>query len=225
MIRPDIRARRIGQEGHPIAVIDGFAADPDALRTQALARPFEPATDHYPGVRAAVPGEYIPTQAALIAHVLKAVFGATTPARVLDITYSIVTTPAPDLSLVQRLPHVDAMSPDRIALVHYLTPGATEGTAFFRHRATGFETIDPSRGPHYMTRLDAELRSGKHSPDSYIWGDTELFECMHTVEGRFNRAVIYRSNMLHSGAITAQTPLSADPAIGRLTITGFLALA
>jgi Family of unknown function (DUF6445) len=224
VIRPDICARRIGKEGHPIAVIDGFSPDPDALRAQALTLPFSPASDHYPGVRAAVPSAYIPAQAALIAHVLNAVFGATTPASVLDITYSIVTTPATDLSLVQRLPHIDATSPDRIALVHYLSPGATEGTAFFRHRATEFETIDPSRGPHYMSTLDAELRCGQPSPSGYICDDTDLFERTHGVEGRFNRAVIYRSNMLHSGAITAQTPLSADPAIGRLTITGFLAL-
>jgi hypothetical protein len=224
VIQPDIRARRIGSEACPIVVIDGFSPDPDALRAQALMREFAPASDHYPGVRAAVPADYISVQTSLLARVLKAVFGATGPARVLDVTYSIVTTPPLGLSLVQRLPHIDATSPDRIALVHYLTPGPSAGTAFFRHRATGYETIDPPRSSRYMAALDAEVRTSGSALDGYISDDTDLFERTHCVEGRFNRALIYRSNMLHSGAITAQTPLSADPVIGRLTITGFLAL-
>ena len=32
MIRPAVTARRIGTEAQPIAIIDGFHPDPDALR-------------------------------------------------------------------------------------------------------------------------------------------------------------------------------------------------
>ena len=224
MIQPEVRARRIGREGAPIAVIDGFSPDPEALRALSLERRFVPASDHYPGVRAAVRADYMTAHGGVLSAVLKEVFGATGPARVLDVAYGIVSTPPADLSLVQRLPHVDSMSPDRIALVHYLTPRRSEGTVFFRHRATGFESIDPARGEAYLAALDAEARAGRVPDEGYVSTDTDLFERIHAVEGVFNRVVVYRSNMLHSGAITADTPLSPDPARGRLTITGFLSL-
>lgn len=225
MIEPNIRARRIGRERCPIAIIDGFARDPDALRNQALTSVFGPAADHYPGVRAPLPSTYMQAQAELLAKVLAAVFDARGAARVLDAAYSIVSTAREDLSLAQRLPHVDATSSARIALVHYLTPDVTAGTAFFRHRATGYESVDEARAEPYLAILDKEVRSGEVPGASYMAEDTALFERTHLVEAAYNRAVIYRGNMLHSGAIAADTPLSADPATGRLTITGFLALA
>ena len=39
-----------------------------------------------------------------------------------------------------------------------------------------------------------------------------------------NRAVIYRSSLLHSGAIAPGAALGDDPARGRLTVTAFLML-
>ncbi|AQR63117.1 hypothetical protein BZG35_16765 [Brevundimonas sp. LM2] len=224
MKQPEIRARRIGREGTPIVVIDGFSQDPEALRDLARDRSFVTAADHYPGVRAVVPADYMSAHGPILAPVLKEVFGGTGSVRVLDMVYGIVSTSPTDLTLVQRLPHVDAMSPDRIALVHYLTPGRSEGTAFFRHRVTGFESIDPARGEAYLAALNAEAQEGRVPKEGYVSADTDLFECIHVVEARFNRAVVYRSNMLHSGAITADTPLSPDPVRGRLTITGFLSL-
>ena len=220
----DIRARRIGREGLPIALIDGFAKDPDALRQHALGQTFTAARDHYPGVRAPLPPGYIHAQAPLLATVLDAVFGAKTAARVLDAAFSMVTTPPDALGLHQRLPHIDATAPGRIALVHYLSPAPTAGTAFFRHRATGFEFVDAARSTGYFDTLNAEVQSGTAPSAGYIASDTALFERTHRVDAAYNRAVIYRSNMLHSGAIEAETLLSCDPAVGRLTVTAFLTL-
>ena len=58
MTKPDIVARRIGSEGQPIAIVDGFHPDPDALRAAAMAAAFEPGRHHYPGIRAALPANY-----------------------------------------------------------------------------------------------------------------------------------------------------------------------
>lgn len=115
-------------------------------------------------------------------------------------------------------------SGERIALVHYLSPQASEGTAFFRHRATGFEAVDERRAPAYFARLDGELGDGAMLPPHYVTGDTTLFERTMPVSARFNRAVLYRSYLLHSGAIDSASTLSADPAVGRLTVTGFLSI-
>ncbi|WP_447406945.1 DUF6445 family protein, partial [Clostridium perfringens] len=75
-----------------------------------------------------------------------------------DASFSIVTTPPEKLDVRQRVPHCDAFRADRIALVHYLAPEGGDGTAFFRHRSTGFETIDEERAPIFFGQLDAEFR-------------------------------------------------------------------
>lgn len=221
MSRPDISARLIGRERQPLVVIDHFAPDPDSLRAAAIASRFEPARRHYPGIRAALPDGYLAAQRAILAAVLSEVFGHHGRVRVLDASFSIVTAAPEALSTEQRLPHVDAVEPGRIALVHYLSPDDGDGTAFFRHRATGFETVDEARAPAYFDRLGVELRENPPGP-AYIAGDTPLFERTALVEARCNRAVIYRSALLHSGAIGPGAALSPDPATGRLTVTAFL---
>ena len=224
MTRPSITVHHVGAEAQPLVVIDGFAADPDALRHVAIGRTFGPAAHHYPGIRAALPNTYLPAQRAVLADVLGPVFGRTGRIETIDASFSIVTTPPADLGIPQRLPHCDAFGADRIALVHYLAPEGGDGTAFFRHRSTGFETVDESRAPIFFGQLEAELRLGGVPPAAYVAGDTPLFERTMTVEARYNRALIYPSYLLHSGAIAPGATLSADPARGRLTVTAFLSV-
>lgn len=224
MTVPEIVARRIGNEQQPIAVIDGFHPDPAALRAAACAASFEPALRSYPGIRADLPGDYFRAIGPILTSVLRAVFATTGKARVLDASFSIVTTAPEALSHEQRIPHVDAVEPGRFALVHYLSPGASDGTAFFRHRASGHETIDLQRAAEYLRCLDAESRANGAGPAAYIDGDTWQFEQISKVEARYNRAVIYRGALLHSGSIAPDAGLSADPANGRLTVTAFIAV-
>lgn len=220
MTKPDIVARRIGGEGQPIAIVDGFHPDPDSLRAAALAAKFEPGRHHYPGIRAALPADYFAKVRPALVPVLREVFGVS-GVDLLDASFSIVTTPPGELGVEQRLPHVDAVQPGRIALVHYLAPTGGDGTGFFRHCATGFETIDAARSAGYLATLNAELRADPPAA-AYPFGDTSLFERIAHVEARYNRAVIYRSALLHSGAIAADAVLDPDPATGRLTVTAFL---
>ena len=225
MIKPEIVARRIGAEAQPIVIVDGFHPDPDGLRAAARAARFEPARHHYPGVRAPLPADYFQQVRPVLATVLREVFGHAAAIDLIDASFSIVTTPPADLTIEQRLPHVDALEPGRIALVHYLAEQDADGTAFYRHRATGYETIDAERAAIFYPRLDAELRAGAMPPAVYLNGDSLSFERIATVDARCNRAVIYRSAMLHSGAISPGATLDPDPATGRLTVTAFLAAA
>ncbi|MBI0475591.1 hypothetical protein D9601_09530 [Sphingomonas sp. MA1305] len=218
-----ISARRVGVEQQPIAIVDGFHPDPDALRDVAVTARFEPGRHHYPGLRAPLPADYFARVRPALTLVLREVFGAGGGIALIDASFAIVTTSADALTIPQRIPHVDALDADRIALVHYLSPAGGDGTAFFRHRSTGFETIDASRGPHYSERLAREIAATPPA-QAYIAGDTPLFERIDGVSGDYNRAVVYRSAMLHSGAIAPDTLLSADPAHGRLTVTAFLQL-
>ncbi|MBE1526583.1 hypothetical protein GGC65_001039 [Sphingopyxis sp. OAS728] len=219
-----VAVESIGVEAQPLVILDDFAPDPDGLRRFATEADFAPALNHYPGVRADLPPSYLATQLPVIAAAAAAAFGRTGPIRVVDASFSIVSTPAGELTIPQRLPHIDAFTEDRIALVHYLSPKGGDGTAFFRHRATGFETIDERRRDLFFRHLDTELRHGGAPPPGYLLGDTPLFECIATKSARYNRALLYRSWNLHSGAISPDNALSASAGDGRLTVTGFFSI-
>lgn len=224
MTAPSFSLHRIGREAQPLVVIDDFAPDPEALRAAAIASTFGPALQHYPGIRAPLPESYFPTQREVLAEVLGELLERRGGASLVDASFSIVTTPPEALDIRQRIPHCDAFDADRIALVHYLTPGDGDGTAFFRHRSTGFETIDAERAPIFFGQLDAEFRHGGLPVARYVASDTPLFERTMAVEARYNRAVVYPSFLLHSGAIAPDAVLSPDPAVGRLTVTAFLSV-
>lgn len=224
MTAPSFTVHRVGREAQPVVVIDDFAAEPDALRAAALGARFGPALQHYPGIRAALPDAYMPAQLQVLEAALGPLLGRGGAVDVVDASFSIVTTPPEALDIRQRIPHCDAFGADRIALVHYLAPEGGDGTAFFRHRSTGFETIDEHRAPIFFGQLDAEFRYGGLPPARYVADDTALFERTMVIEARYNRALVYPSYLLHSGAITPDTVLSGDPAQGRLTITAFLSV-
>ena len=217
-----ITRQRIGTESEPLIVIDGFANDPGALRSAAAQAPFGPAGAHYPGLCARLPESYLQDQLPIVARGLGRDFGSCRRIRVVDAQFSIVTLSPDALDIRQRVPHVDAYGRDRIALIHYLSSAHRDGTAFFRHRRTGFETIDETRAPEYFARLGSEVEA--MPPAGYIAEDTARFERTALVEATYNRALLYRSYVLHSGAIARDAILSADPALGRLTVTAFLAI-
>ncbi|MES3153678.1 DUF6445 family protein [Sphingomonas faeni] len=219
---PRIVRRHIGYEAEPLIMIDGFAADPDALRKAAAEAVFKAAGQHYPGIRAPLPDTYLRHQLPRIARALGRDFGPCRRIRVIDAQFAIVTVSPDALDIRQRLPHVDAYGRDRIALVHYLSPTIRDGTAFFRHRETGFETIDETRAAAFFARLGNQVDAT--APGGYIAGDTPLFERTALIDAMYNRALLYRSYVLHSGAISPSAVFSANPANGRLTVTAFLAI-
>lgn len=218
-----IAIRRIGREGQKLIALDHFAPQPDALRTAALAAGFAPGRHHYPGIRAPLPPDYLVEQLPVIAHALEQALARAVEVEIIDASFSIVTTPRDQLTVPQRLPHVDAFGAERFALIHYLSD-TKDGTAFYRHRSTGFETVDETRGLIYRDQLEAELRHTGPPPLAYVGDDTALFERHTLAEAAYNRAYLYPSFLLHSGAIAADADISPDPATGRLTVTGFLSV-
>lgn len=222
---PSIVVQTIGRELQPIVIVENFVTDPEALRRHAATAASAPDDLHYPGLKRAVPADYFDGVQPILSTILHKVFGFSTGVSILGATYSIVSTEPHVLSVEQRMPHVDAIDPGRMAMMHYLGPGDVAGTAFYRHRSTGFETITEARSPVYFASLNADIRTHGEPSPAYICADTSLFEQTALVEGHFNRALIYRSALLHSGAIPADHSLSPDPLTGRLTIASFLAAA
>ncbi len=210
-----------GAEREPVVVIDGFAADPDRLIGDASFLAFRPIGPHYPGIRAEVPPAMLDDLLMPLGPVIAEVFGE--PAtEVIDAYYSLVTTRPAELAPIQRLPHFDGVERERLALLHYLARDERSGTAFYRHRSTGFETVGADRLSAYRTALDSDLRREGMPPPDYIAGDTPIFEQVAVHQGRFNRAILYRSNTLHCAFLPPDLPLSADPTAGRLTVNTFL---
>ncbi len=224
MRRPDVQTVSIGAERQPLVIFDDLVRDAAALRAVAAAARFGPAGEHYPGLRAPLPDGYLAELMPAVAAAVGRSFGRSRGLRLIDASFSIVTTPPHDLTLAQRLPHVDAHGAERIAMVHYLSPDDADGTAFYRHRSTGFETIDAGRAPVYRERLAADLAEHGPPDGGYVRDTTALFERTLLTEARCNRALLYRSYVLHSGAISPDAVLSPDPRSGRLTVTAFFSL-
>ena len=220
-----IRKLSIGTERAPLLVIDRFVAEPDALVAYACNSRFDEPTGFYPGVRCRAPLAY---QQLILTRLRNALFDC------LDVQdgslqfslchYSLVTTPPQALAAQQRVPHVDSLARTGLATIHYLFKSNLGGTAFYRHRKTGFEIIDESRNEAYFKSLRGEdLRPDALGP-GYINGDTALFEQIAKQDGVFNRMLIYRRNSLHSGCIDAGFVPDPDPASGRLSINSFIDL-
>lgn len=224
-LHPDIRIekRAIGREGAPLLIIDNFVAEPDRLVKKAATAQFASGGRFYPGIRAKAPPSYEHFLTTRLQPLLTEHFGLTS--RSLRLTmchYSVVTTPAAQLNLLQCLPHVDSLAPEGFATIHYLFKQQLGGTAFYRHRATGYEYLDEVRGPVYSRVLEAECAGADRPASEYINGDTALFEQIERAEGVFNRMLVYRRNSLHSGAIERTFVPDADPRTGRLSINSFI---
>ena len=218
------RIDHVGTERAPVIVIDNFVAEPEALVAHAASlAPFAPAEQtFYPGVRAPAPLDFVQGVHAYVEAACRAAFGlgamtVTSGAW----TYSLVTTPPSELTLRQRMAHIDSTNPGNLALLLYLCGEGMGGTGFYRHRTTGYESISEARYDAYEAALKADVtRLGE--PVGYTDGDSALFERTAAYEAVFNRMLIYRGCGLHSADIGPDFAFDPDPRTGRLTLNLFL---
>jgi hypothetical protein len=223
---PNLRLQRlaIGTEGAPLLVIDDFVADPDRLVRKAARSNFVAQSTMFPGIRARAPLSYRQLLEDTLRPLLRECFGLDPSAAFAFpmCHFSLVTTAPQQLAFLQRVPHIDSAAGNGLATVHYLFRGDWGGTAFYRHRSTGYEYIDEARQEPYFARLEQESRSANAPEAGYIGGDTPLFEQVASVEGVFNRMIVYRRNILHSGNIDNTRVPPADLQAGRLSINSFI---
>ncbi|MDH7453773.1 DUF6445 family protein [Luteimonas composti] len=219
-----LQARRIGAEGAPLLVIDQAVADPDRLVRKAARGHFTPQGAMFPGLRIRAPLSYEVFLERLLRPLLEPHFGLSARSRLAFpmCHYSLVTTPPERLDPLQRVPHVDSVQSNGLATVHYLFRGDWGGTAFYRHRGTCFEVVDDSRSEAYFARLQDEVAREDATGPGYINGDSPLFERVDSVDGVYNRLVVYRRNSLHSGNIDSARVPPADALAGRLSINSFI---
>jgi hypothetical protein len=135
---------------------------------------------------------------------------------------SLVTKAPAQLDPIQRLPHFDGVERERIAVLLYLSEPEGSGTAFYRQRSTGFESVDAARYDTYLAELEAATARHGIPPARYIGDDSPIFERVHLVEGRCNRIIAYHGNSLHCAAMPDEFVPAPDVAGGRLTLNLFL---
>jgi hypothetical protein len=214
----------IGRERQPVVIVDNYLRDPESMiRYAADEAQFRPAPSAYPGITAATPQPYTEALAQGLAPLLGAHFGVKVrTARVLTSFFGMVTFAPQQLAEYQRLPHIDDTHPGQIAVLHYFCDASQGGTAFYRHRATGYESLNARRAPHMEALIEKDIASNGPIPPQYINSENRLFEQIARFEASFNRLLVYRSWMLHSGQIGSLTKLDPDPRIGRLTTNTFV---
>jgi len=225
-LRPSLALslERIGLEREPVLLVEGAMNRAGALVEYAATEvTFEPVwgpSGGYPGLRAPAPLDYVESVVRALDPSIRRAFGLERVklARA-ECSFSLVTLPPERLAPLQRIPHVDTTDPLQFALLHYLCDACHGGTAFYRHRATGFETLTTERQLAYEAVRSNELCE---TVSAYIDGDSPHYERIAAFDAAFDRILVYRSRTFHSGRIAAGQALSADPRRGRLTANIFV---
>jgi hypothetical protein len=223
---PRIELLRVGREGRPVLILDGLLSGGESLvdyaADTAVLAPVRAAANFYPGVRAPAPPGYAPALITALRPYLSETFGAPAGGKAhLTCALSMATLPADQAGLAQRLPHIDTTAPSQLAILHYLCGPEHGGTAFYRHRATGFEAVGPERGEAYFAALRQEMQAAPATDGGgYIVASNALYEQTGVVAPAFNRIIVYASNLLHAGVLPDR-PVSLDPRRGRLTANTF----
>ncbi|QAY78096.1 DUF6445 family protein [Sphingosinicella sp. BN140058] len=223
-----MKPRRIlvGNARSPVIVVDAFTGTvPTAIDIAAALAPFPPPQRvHYPGLRRIIDERdhaalfYVENMLQAAAPFIGGGFGIDR-FDFIEASFSLITTPPAVLAPVQRAPHFDSTDPNYLAVLHYLRAPAGSGTAFYRHRATGFERITEARMNDYVEV--AKRESPRFAP-GYIAGSNDFYEQTFMVEAVPDRLIIYQGSLLHSGIIPPGMAFSADPRVGRLTTNIFV---
>ncbi len=213
---------RHGDEQQPVVIIEDFSSQFAAIVEAAKNASYNKAMAAYPGIRAGLNAQYLSERSAILSEIVQNIFGFTRGIKCESCDYSIVTTKPEDLTPGQQIPHYDTPQNNILAFMHYVHSNERGGTAFYRHKKTGFETITAERENQYRQALKAEDENKSMPEPAYIYGSNDRFEMIGDIESKPNRFILYRGQTLHSGSISKDANFSPDPSVGRLTINGFL---
>ncbi len=209
----------MGNEGVPLWLIDDAHPHPNRLVDSALEQNFAAAQDDlYPGIRAEAPLSYRGWLHELLTPVLKA-----QSMQILRTSFAVTTKDPASLLAIQRIPHFDTVDSTILAAIHYLCAPPHAGTSFYRHRATGYETITAARTAAWQASLAADAARHGMPPARYHAASTASFEQIGAADLRYNRLALYPANCLHCGDIGESW---SYPAVGqpRLTITSLISM-
>ncbi len=217
----EVRFQRVGNEEHPVVIIDNLLKNPDDLVEIAVNSQWEqPQNTYYPGPNAPLPSEFKTIIAGLFREFTKAFNFNPNKKVLIKSFFGLTTLPLEEFDAWQKIPHYDRAEPDHLAMVLYLNHDQTGGTGFFRHLPTNFESISPNRVTEYLEYVTNWIDGGAQLND-YAGENTPDYQMFFKVPFKYNRVAIYPSYVLHC-ALYDGTNNSADPRKGRLTANTFI---
>ncbi len=202
-----------------IYVVDDFLENPQALVDYARAKAYfgDVGEDRtaYPGIRDRLPRAY----EQVLESVIELVYGIRHPG-IHRCMLSLTTLQPDQLKRAQKIPHVDAFSDEQFAAVHYLCDAPHGGTAFYRYLP---RNIARMREPDKEV-ISEMLQGVEDYPEEhvgYLTGNTRFYRQEALVQAKFNRLILYPSNVLHCAQLDSSQSFVADIAQGRLSVASF----
>lgn len=211
-----------GEEAQPLLQVDGALADLELVRGIATRHSYRPIGPFYPGIRAPVSARIALPLVAPLLPCMRELFALEREPEYLECFLSLVTKAPGELAPIQRLPHFDGTEPGRLAVLLFLSHDEAGGTAFYRQRSTGFESVDDARYDRYLSELEKSTQAHGLPTAGYISDDSPIFAQALKVDGVANRLIAYRGNTLHCAALADSFTPDPDPRSGRLTLNLFL---
>ena len=221
----EVELVRIGRRAIKVSLIDNVLHDPKGVAAVGFAQSYsEDRSNLYPGFRAAMPESFSSAFRAWLTPILQrnGVLGGNQTIDRDTSFFSVVATASKDLLPIQRIPHYDSTDPNLFAAVIYLCDTRFSGTAFYRHRRTGYEEITEENVNNYQLALNSDMRMHGAPNKEYIAGDSVLFETIFSNELKFNSAIVYPGRILHAAKIEKQFSPPKDKNEWRLTVTALL---
>ena len=198
--------------GTKVLIIENVYRDPDYVRSLALSLNYHRPAGMYPGYFAFVSISTRPLLE-LVNRKLDLLSGQLTftPYYQDDLAFAVIAKRGSELVAAQRKPHFDDFC-DYAGLVYLNSPEqCAGGTSFWRHRLSGLERASQVNGaslPALLARFGvADEKSlvkrvlGEGEPEAatgYPTGSTAMWELTEVVPMKFNRLVVYDSNLFHT---------------------------
>jgi len=205
-----------GHEKEPVVVMDNFSGKLDILLRHAKSQKFSPGSAYYPGVQAQADVNYLTLRRKELPQIMADVFGLKHSLSIESCMYALVTQPPEKLTPGQRLPHHDGHEGNLFALLHYIQGAEDAGTAFYRHRRTGFETVTE------RLALKDDVEAFGNPPACFFYGDDARYDMIGEIKARPDRAILYRGRTLHSGCIPKGTTDAPTLDTARITLNTFI---
>lgn len=180
--------------GVQVLIIDDFYRDPFAVRAAALGGRFDASMAYYPGMHSQIDGASTRELFGTLTSILGLLGDIRVQQEYFRTDFSIVTTPASEMLAKQKHPHID---PTPLAGLVYLNHDFEIGTSFFHHRPTGLAVLSAEDEVEAFYVWMDEFGE-QHQPATYAVGDDHVWERIYTVQGKFNRLVMYAGNAFHS---------------------------
>ncbi len=203
-----------------VYVVDDFLQNPEQLveyaRTRAYFGSVGDDNTAYPGIRDRLPRPY----ERVLEKIIELIYGAAGNVSIHRSMLSLTTLDPGKLGDRQKIPHADAFGDDQYAAVHYLCGPPHGGTAIYRYLPRNLVRIRNDDRAVVKEMLQ-QVQENPEQHAGYLVADTPFYKQEVVIDARFNRLVLYPSNLLHCAILSSPHSLHQDLTTGRLTVASF----